>query len=133
MDKETFEHDDLKINFRGMPTLTDGKVKVMWSSWVKKAMSNCLICRAGPKELAKRHGKFKPNRDHFKFGVASLHVRMCAFLWLCKSYLYQDIKAYAKSDADVDDPLIKQRMDELKEKFLDRLNLPVYQVQPGLV
>ena len=134
MEREPYEHEGLKIHFRGEPTLSDGKIKMNWSDWVKKAMTNCVMCRAGPLELAKRHGNFTPNPNHFKFGVASLHIRINAFLWLCKSFLYQDIKAYAKRDAKTDDPLIDERMKQLKERFMQsKLKLPVYQVNAGQV
>ena len=134
LESEPYEHEGLKIYFRGEPTLSDGKIKVNWSDWVQKAMTNCVMCRAGPLELAKRFGKFTPNPKHFKFGVASLHIRINAFLWLCKSWLYQDIKAYAKRDSKTDDPLIKERMCQLKDRFMEsKLKLPVYQVNAGQV
>ena len=126
-----FEKDGLEIQFKAYPTLTDGKVKVMWSEWEKKAMTKCYICGAGPKKLAKRkpRGGFKPNKRHYNFGLACLHVRMNAFLWLCKFYLYKDIKAYSKTKEQ--EPLIKKRMEELQQRFWDRLKLKVFKCTPG--
>ena len=73
LDSQTHEFRGLDFTFRGLPTLTDGKVKVMWSDWEAKAMTNCLICRAGPKELSQRRSKaFKPNTNHFKFGIGNV-------------------------------------------------------------
>ena len=122
----------MKIHFEGYPTLTDGKVKVMWSDWEKKAMTRCFICRAGPKLMAhRRHKRFKPNKNHFKFGIASLHIRICAFLWLCKTFIYQDVKAYAKKKGD--GPLCKQRLEELRLLCEERLGLDVFKCSPGSV
>ena len=132
LDSQTHTYRGIEFSFRGLPTLTDGKVKVMWSDWETKAMSRCLICGAGPKDMARRKSKkFKPNPNHFKFGIASLHTRINAFLWLCKGYLYQDIKAYSKTEEQA--PLVKERMEELKVKMLEELGLPVFQCTPGLV
>ena len=119
----------LKISFRAFPTLTDGKVKVNWSDWEKKATGNCVICRAGPKQMAKRRGKFRPNKRHFNFGIATLHLRICAFLWLCKIFLYQDIKRRTKTKAQ--EPLYKARMEELREKMKSQLQLNVFTPIPG--
>ena len=127
---EPFElPNGLKISFRAYPTLTDGKVKVNWSQWEKKAMSNCLICRAGPKKMGKRNARFKPNKAHFNFGIACLHLRINAFLWLCKIYLYQDIQCYQKTKAQ--EPLFKQRLEELRVKMKEELDLEVFKLIPG--
>ena len=77
LDSQTIDFRGIDFSFRGLPTLTDGKVKVMWSDWEAKAMTNCLICRAGPKELSKRHSKaFKPNTNHYKFGIGNFILRI---------------------------------------------------------
>ena len=121
---EPFEIDGLTIDFDGKPTLTDGKVKVIWSEWEKKAMQNCVICRAGPQEMAKRHGNFTPNTNHYAFGLACLHLRINAFLWICKGFLYKDIRSWSKGPNQ--SHLIKRRKKELQKRFMDELNLPVY-------
>ena len=105
----------------------------MWSDMKKKAMSRCFLCEAGPKELAKRRGKFKIKGHRCKFGIASLHARKSAFQWVCKAFLYADVKAYARNnvlDPEIDDK-IKDRLKELQRRFKQRLNLEVYQVLPG--
>ena len=122
---EPYEIDGLKIEFNGYPTLTDGKVKVNWSEWEKKAMTNCVICRASPKQMSKRHGKWKVNENHFAFGIACLHVRLCAFTWLCKGFLYADFKRWSK-DGPEEKALIDARMKELQRRFKEELELPVY-------
>ena len=121
----------LKIKINAFPTLTDGKVKVMWSEWEKKAMTKCVICGAGPKAMANKHGKFKPNKKHYNFGLACLHIRICAFLWCCKIYLYQDIRRYSKRKGEA--YLVKQRMEELRYKMKNckELELDVFKVVPG--
>ena len=129
---EPFElPNGLKISFRAYPTLTDGKVKLNWSEWEKKATNNCVICRAGYKEMGKRNGKFKANKAHFNFGLACLHIRINCFLWLCKIYLYQDIKSRSKTKAQT--PLFKARMKELRKKMKEckELDLDVFKVIPG--
>ena len=122
---EPYEIDGLKIEFNGYPTLTDGKVKVNWSEWEKKAMTNCVICRASPKQMSKRHGKWKVNENHFALGIACLHVRLCAFTWLCKGFLYKDFKRWSK-DGPAEQALIDARKAELQRRFLEELDLPVY-------
>ena len=81
--------------------------------------------------MANKRGKFKPNKKHYNFGLACLHIRICAFLWLCKIYLYQDIRRYSKRAEE--SYLVKDRMAELKRKMKEckELELDVFKVVPG--
>ena len=126
---QPFEFEGLSIHYKGMPTLTDGKVKMNWSTWKSKGMMTCLICKAGPKELAKKNGKFKPNKENFKFGIACLHVRICAFQWMCKTLLYKDIRRYKKKKGQ--SHLIKRRLKELKAKIRAAFGRDAYKLIPG--
>ena len=73
----------------------------------------------------------KPNKKHYNFGLACLHIRICAFLWCCKIYLYQDIRRYSKRKGEA--YLVKQRMEELRYKMKNckELELDVFKVVPG--
>ena len=127
---QPFEFEGFKIHYSGMPTLTDGKVKMTWSKWKKKGMMNCLICKAGPKELAKKNGKFKPHEENFKFGIACLHVRICAFNWMCKTLRYKDIRRYRKKKGEAN--FIKNRTKQLKAKIRKEFGRDAFKVNPGL-
>ena len=73
---------DLEISYKGMCTLIDGKVRLLWSEG-STATRHCPICGAGPSELAKRHGRFVANRRRLAFGFSPLHCRMKIFGKIC--------------------------------------------------
>ena len=85
---------DIHVQFTGMPTLVDGKMKAYWNNI--KGMNNCSRCGATPKELRLRHlEKFqKPIPELLKFGLQNLHVLLRAWDWFTKTYTYQDIRSY---------------------------------------
>ena len=88
------------INFRGFPSMTDGKTKKIWIDALRPriddndnntATHSCWGCGATYKEMALlNHPKFKKLRPEAKsMCLANCHVKLCIFNWLIKGCTYR--------------------------------------------
>ena len=87
---------NLQIQFEGLPTMVDGKIKSIWSG--NNCCNKCYLCHSGSmgKDALLQHRRCKhfnvKNRAALRYGFSPLHVRLRALDWFLKTRTYSDFK-----------------------------------------
>ena len=83
--------ENYSINYKGAPTMQDGKVCTILSE-ATNSFQSCPCCGATPTQMSKAKGvlhSFKPYPNELEKGIRPLHVKLRAFDYFCKNYFHK--------------------------------------------
>ena len=95
---EPFQTPFVRVEYRCLQTMNDGKVKVILSDVGNNARCNCWVCGATPSEMSKPKGErhnFTANEESLLRGGGPLHTKLRAFDWICKHAFHRDFKSWS--------------------------------------
>lgn len=109
-------------------TMTDGKVCNALTD--TRSPQKCYICGATPKMM---NGELKDvvvKKEHYGFGLSTLHAWIRSFECLLHISYRLDIKKW-QARGDDDKSSVQQRSEEIKKKFKNQMGLIVDKPKPG--
>lgn len=109
-------------------TMTDGKVCNAMTD--TRSAQKCYICGATPKMMNGDLSGLESNVEHYGFGLSTLHAWIRCFECLLHISYRLDIKKW-QVRGDDDKASVKQRSDDIKQKFKTQMGLIVDKPKPG--
>jgi hypothetical protein len=122
----------VRVSFKGLFTLVDGKVVCAITGF---SSDKCSQCGKGRKELRRKDSDFDPVVNNFQFGVSILHFGIRTFETLLKIGYKKELKIFTAQEAKMDSLQFKEKVSKgellVKKRFQDELGLVVDRARPG--
>lgn len=109
-------------------TMTDGKVCNALTETLSS--QKCFICGATPKIMNDESMPFDGNQDHYGFGLSTLHAWIRCFECFLHISYKLDIKQWQSRNPE-EKASVKQRSEEIKQRFKHEMGLIVDKPKPG--
>lgn len=119
---------EISVKHKLLLTMTDGKVCNALTD--THSSQKCYICGATPKMMNDEGRHFDSNQDNFSFGLSTLHAWIRSFECFLHISYKLDIKKWQARSSE-EKASVKQRSDEIKQRFKHEMGLIVDQPKPG--
>ena len=129
-----FTFRGIVIKYKLLPCCLDSKGRVLFKCMYDEktqSMGACVNCGAGPAEMGDPCAACEADPATYKYGLSPSHARVKGMEWMCKTYLYKDVKSWSFPRGMTH--LKKDRMPELQEQMKEKIGVDVYKVRPGSI
>lgn len=119
---------EISVKHKLLLTMTDGKVCNALTE--THSSQKCYICGATPTMMNDEGRHFDSNQDNFGFGLSTLHAWIRSFECFLHISYKLDIKKW-QARSSQEKASVKQRSDEIKQRFKHEMGLIVDKPKPG--